>query len=330
MSINNQNTNGIVIDKEKFKKVSKKLSSSLKKVDHSNLKLTEVQELFANSLGFRNVFEFQKHIDSNIIETQKEIPTNLKAGGSLIQQLTTSQKINFLQFILKYHKKDMGLDEYEEDKHIYTIETLKFFQNYTNEIEIPQKLKKFINCDFSYQSICSISQYDEFIESLNFMKKVNNTRFRLIDKVNEHVNNVSKERYESEKEYYLEYLSPFEFFDNNNYEIYNKSWFSYHSESNYKVISDIRNIPDFYLSWFEIPIYNSLVSLLIEQGVYSFSMTDLAVYIIKVIDPHKKELLIQLLNILVEHHEFVKSFTLDINNIMKIKNSESLSVDSNI
>ena len=48
MSINNQNTNGIVIDKEKFKKVSKKLSSSLKKVDHSNLKLTEVQELFAN------------------------------------------------------------------------------------------------------------------------------------------------------------------------------------------------------------------------------------------------------------------------------------------
>lgn len=330
MSINNQNTNGIVIDKEKFKKVSKKLSSSLKKVDHSNLKLTEVQELFANSLGFRNVFEFQKHIDSNIIETQKEIPTNLKAGGSLIQQLTTSQKINFLQFILKYHKKDMGLDKYEEDKHIYTIETLKFFQNYTNEIEIPQKLKKFINCDFSYQSICSISQYDEFIESLNFMKKVNNTRFRLIDKVNEHVNNVSKERYESEKEYYLEYLSPFEFFDNNNYEIYNKSWFSYHSESNYKVISDIRNIPDFYLSWFEIPIYNSLVSLLIEQGVYSFSMTDLAVYIIKVIDPHKKELLIQLLDILVEHHEFVKNFTLDINNIMKRKNSVSLFDDGNI
>lgn len=330
MSINNQNTNGIVIDKEKFKKVSKKLSSSLKKVDHSNLKLTEVQELFANSLGFRNVFEFQKHIDSNIIETQKEIPTNLKAGGSLIQQLTTSQKINFLQFILKYHKKDMGLDEYEEDKHIYIIETLKFFQNYTNEIEIPQKLKKFINCDFSYQSICSISQYDEFIESLNFMKKVNNTRFRLIDKVNEHVNNVSKERYESEKEYYLEYLSPFEFFDNNNYEIYNKSWFSYHSESNYKVISDIRNIPDFYLSWFEIPIYNSLVSLLIEQGVYSFSMTDLAVYIIKVIDPHKKELLIQLLDILVEHHEFVKNFTLDINNIMKRKNSVSLFDDGNI
>lgn len=317
MSINNQNTNGIAIDKEKFKKVSKKLHSALKKIDHTALKLTEVQEIFANSLGFRNVFEFQNNIDLNIIETQKEIPTNLKARSSLVQQLTTSQKIKFLQFILKYHKKDMGLDEYEEDKHLYIIETLKFFQNYTNEIEIPQKLKTFINCDFSYQSICSISQYDEFIESLNFMKKVNNTR--LVAKVNEHVNNISKERYESEKEYYLEYLLPFKFFNNHNFEIYNKSWFNFFTEYEIKAIANIRNIPDFYLSWFEIPIYNRLISLLIEQGVESFSMTDLAVYITKVIDPHKKELLIQLLDILVEHHEFVKGFTLDINNIMKIK-----------
>jgi L-fucose mutarotase/ribose pyranase (RbsD/FucU family) len=328
MSINNQNTNGIVIDKEKFKKVSKKLHSALKKIDHTILKLTEVQEIFANSLGFRNVFEFQNNIDSSIVETQKEIPASLKAGSSLVQQLTTSQKIKFLQFILKYHKKDMGLDEYEEDKHLYIIETLKFFQNYTNEIEIPQKLKTFINCDFSYQSICSISQYDEFIESLNFMKKVNNTR--LVAKVNEHVNNISKERYESEKEYYLEYLLPFKFFNNHNFEIYNKSWFNFFTEYEIKAIANIRNIPDFYLSWFEIPIYNRLISLLIEQGVESFSMTDLAVYITKVIDPHKKELLIQLLDILVEHHEFVKNFTLDINNIMKRKNSVSLFDDGNI
>ena len=328
MSINNQNTNGIVIDKEKFKKVSKKLHSALKKIDHTILKLTEVQEIFANSLGFRNVFEFQNNIDSSIVETQKEIPASLKAGSSLVQQLTTSQKIKFLQFILKYHKKDMGLDECEEDKHLYIIETLKFFQNYTNEIEIPQKLKTFINCDFSYQSICSISQYDEFIESLNFMKKVNNTR--LVAKVNEHVNNISKERYESEKEYYLEYLLPFKFFNNHNFEIYNKSWFNFFTEYEIKAIANIRNIPDFYLSWFEIPIYNRLISLLIEQGVESFSMTDLAVYITKVIDPHKKELLIQLLDILVEHHEFVKNFTLDINNIMKRKNSVSLFDDGNI
>lgn len=328
MSINNQNTNGIVIDKEKFKKVSKKLHSALKKIDHTILKLTEVQEIFANSLGFRNVFEFQNNIDSSIVETQKEISASLKAGSSLVQQLTTSQKIKFLQFILKYHKKDMGLDEYEEDKHLYIIETLQFFQNYTNEIEIPQKLKTFINCDFSYQSICSISQYDEFIESLNFMKKVNNTR--LVAQVNEHVNNISKERYESEKEYYLEYLLPFKFFNNHNFEIYNKSWFNFFTEYEIKAIANIRNIPDFYLSWFEIPIYNRLISLLIEQGVESFSMTDLAVYITKVIDPHKKELLIQLLDILVEHHEFVKNFTLDINNIMKRKNSVSLFDDGNI
>ena len=329
MSINNQNTNGIVIDKEKFKKVSKKLSSSLKKVDHNNLKLTEVQELFANSLGFRNVFEFQKHIDSNIIETQKEIPTNLKSESSLVQQLTTSQKIKFLQFISKYNTNDTNVDRPEDiNRQTYIIETLKFFQDYKGETKIPTKLKQFKGSDFSYQSIYFLSQYDELIESLDFMTKINNTR--LTNNVNKYINKMSKEIYESEKEYYLEYLSSFEFFDNNNFEIYNKSWFSYHSESNSKAIPDIRNIPDFYLSWFEIPIYNSLVSLLIEQDIYSFSMTDLAVYITKIIDPHKKELLIQLLDILVEHHEFVKSFTLDINNIMKIKNSASLSVDGNI
>lgn len=319
MSINNQNTNGIVIDKEKFKKVSKKLHSALKKIDHTALKLTEVQEIFANSLGFRNVFEFQNNIDSNIIETQKEIPTNLKAGSSLVQQLTTSQKIKFLQFILKYHKKDMGLEEYEEDKQIYTIETLKFFQDYKGNDKIPTKLKKFINCDFSYQSICSISQYDEFIESLNFIKKVNNNKFRLINKVNEHVNNISKERYESEKEYYLEYLSPFEFFDNNNFEIYNLSWFHLYSGSMLEINLDIRKISDFYLSWLEIPVYQELVTLLVEQKVQSFSITDLVVYIIKVIDPHKKELLTKLLDILVEHHEFVKEFTDSIHTIMELK-----------
>lgn len=329
MSINNQNTNGIVIDKQKFKKVSKKLHSALKKIDNTTLKLTEVQEIFANSLGFRNVFEFQNNIDSNIIETQKEIPTNLKAGSSLVQQLTTSQKIKFLQFISKYNKNDTNVDRPEDvNRQTYTIETLKFFQDYKGETKIPTKLKQFMGSDFSYQSIYFLSQYDEFIESLDFMTKINNTK--LTNNVNKYINKMSKEIYESEKEYYLEYLSSFEFFNNHNFEIYNKSWFNYFSEYEIKAIADIRNIPDFYLSWFEIPIYDRLISLLIEQGIHSFSMTDLAVYITKIIDPHKKELLIQLLDILVEHHEFVKSFTLDINNIMKRKNSVSLFNDDNI
>lgn len=329
MSINNQNTNGIVIDKEKFKKVSKKLHSALKKIEHTTLKLTEVQEIFANSLGFRNVFEFQNNIDSNIIETQKEIPTNLKAGSSLVQQLTTNQKIKFLQFISKYNKNDTNVDRPEDvNRQTYIIETLKFFQDYKGETKIPTKLKQFMGSNFSYQSIYFLSQYDEFIESLNFMTKINNTK--LTNNVNKYINKMSKEIYESEKEYYLEYLSSFEFFNNHNFEIYNKSWFNYFSEYEIKAIADIRNIPDFYLSWFEIPIYNRLISLLIEQGIHSFSMTDLAVYITKVIDPHKKELLIQLLDILVEHHEFVKNFTLDINNIMKRKNSVSLFDDGNI
>ncbi|HCJ8468880.1 TPA: hypothetical protein NV714_002641 [Escherichia coli] len=329
MSINNQNTNGIVIDKEKFKKVSKKLHSALKKIDNTTLKLTEVQEIFANSLGFRNVFEFQNNIDSNIIETQKEIPASLKAGSSLVQQLTTSQKIKFLQFISKYNKNDTNVDRPEDvNRQTYIIETLKFFQDYKGETRIPPKLKQFIGGDFSYQSIYFLSQYDEFIESLYFMTKINNTT--LTNNVNKYINKMSKEIYESEKEYYLEYVSSFEFFNNHNFEIYNKSWFSYFSEYEIKAIADIRNIPDFYLSWFEIPIYNRLISLFIEQGVESFSMTDLAVYITKVIDPHKKELLIQLLDILVEHHGFVKSFTLDINDIMKIKNTVSPFDDGNI
>lgn len=329
MSINNQNTNGIVIDKEKFKKVSKKLHSALKKIDHTILKLTEVQEIFANSLGFRNVFEFQNNIDSSIVETQKEIPASLKAGSSLVQQLTTSQKIKFLQFISKYNKNDTNVDRPEDvNRQTYIIETLKFFQDYKGETKIPTKLKQFMGSDFSYQSIYFLSQYDEFIESLDFMTKINNTK--LTNNVNKYINKMSKEIYESEKEYYLEYLSSFEFFNNHNFEIYNKSWFNYFSEYEIKAIADIRNIPDFYLSWFEIPIYNRLISLLIEQGIHSFSMTDLAVYITKVIDPHKKELLIQLLDILVEHHEFVKNFTLDINNIMKRKNSVSLFDDGNI
>lgn len=327
MSINNQNTNGIVIDKEKFKKVSKKLHSALKKIDHTILKLTEVQELFANSLGFRNVFEFQQMIE-NLNEDEDKILINKKTRTSLVKNLTTVQQEEFLNFIYKYNSKKNINEKDEKNKVNYIIYALNYIKNYPDKKAIPENLIPFLDYDFSYKTMCLLSNYTEFKTSLDFILKYTNNN-KIIYFIYDY-QFINKNYYLEDNNSYLEYLSSFEFFENNNFEIYNKSWFHLYESSILAINLDIRKISDFYLSWLEIPIYQELAKLLVEQKVQSFSIMDLAVYIIKIIDPHKKELLIQLLDILVEHHEFVKSFTLDINNIMKIKNSASLSVDGNI
>lgn len=325
MSINNQNTNGIAIDKEKFKKVSKKLHSALKKIDHTALKLTEVQEIFANSLGFRNVFEFQQRI---LNEDKEKTLINKKVGISLVKNLTTVQQEKFLNFIYKYNNKKNINETNEKNKINYIIYALNYIKNYSDKKAIPENLIPFLDYDFSYKTMCLLSNYTEFKTSLDFILQYTNNN-KIIHFIYDY-QFINKNYYLEDNNSYLEYLSPFEFFDNHNFEIYNKSWFSSYSEFDYRAIAEIRNIPDFYLSWLEIPIYKQLIDILIEQDIHSFSMTDLAVYIIKIIDPHKKELLIQLLDILVEEHEFVKSFTFDINNIMKRKNSVSLFNDGNI
>ena len=62
-------TNNILsIDEAKFKKTSKKLLNKLQEIplnEIKDIKLTQVQEILAQSLGFRNMFDLQKNIFTN-------------------------------------------------------------------------------------------------------------------------------------------------------------------------------------------------------------------------------------------------------------------------
>lgn len=66
------NHNSISIDEAKFLKTSKKLLTTLSTEHKLDLKLSQMQEILAQSLGFRNLHDLQKNFTSNNVEQTEE------------------------------------------------------------------------------------------------------------------------------------------------------------------------------------------------------------------------------------------------------------------
>ena len=84
----------IMIDNEKFAKTSKKLFKALKETNLEELNLSKTQEILAESLGFRNLYELKKELNEKFIKKEKK-------RTLFLNELTSSEILRLISVLIE-------------------------------------------------------------------------------------------------------------------------------------------------------------------------------------------------------------------------------------
>lgn len=92
------------IDEVKFSKASKKLLNNLKNQHNLNLKLSEVQELLAQSLGFRNLHALQNSLSEETIKKESKFLNHHKT--QIFKNIELNQAVQIIKNLIYADDRD--------------------------------------------------------------------------------------------------------------------------------------------------------------------------------------------------------------------------------
>lgn len=325
--------NTISINNDKFKKSSKKLLSRLHDKGYSDLKLNMIQEILAESLGYRNLFELQKIFENTPGNTSEPvskshnkttiinfIPTKkTQKPFSSKNNLNLSEKKKLLQYLINSEdsgqlniRKSTSSSEAINDYLCLSFTLLTQLNNIYSNPCMPKSLVTILEKGFCYDSLKSLLNPDNIYFLYSFIKYIQE------DIKNIDVNTVTlmKKTLDAIPNYdlsfindYLKVIYKLKYLEENDLTIFDYNWINWNYPSpTIQFVDSITCIQEYYFSWFDMDSYKDLVKALYKSGIERFSLLDLLVYSIKTIDPHKKELLTNLFNHLLDNFEFTTSF----------------------
>lgn len=312
-------TNSIAIDEIKFKKTSKKLLTKLNSEESGKLKLNKVQELLAQSLGYRNLFELnqfltQENQSVSAIKQSKDKDNinkkNILMGSDfpeiirLMETLCVSEKkyvneefndilkVVACMYLLSYMKKENPscMPDNEFCKQDFSL-------TYDN---ILRNLSKGAvdNLDYAVKAVVAKTPHSFFEKSL-FLKD-----FIL----SVHERNLTSEAIQRQFVYLYQNLY---FIENYDFKIYSKEWLLNPNEisSLVQFTSEIYASDSFELSWLDMEGYKDLVRVAMRTKKDSITLSDLIIKITKTINPLKRDNLLFVYNELIRNKQLAKEIS---------------------
>lgn len=328
--MNIQNTNALFVDEKKFKKIAKNLLNKLNTIENQNFKLNSVQELLAESLGFRNYSECKKllsiknieHVSTNIdnkVEKENAFKDNIKnmtifqqkrmfkiqENGSEFKTFAASHIDPYIMTYLILANMHSNVLEnknfktyylFKDKNKIYSISHLLDFLTNNNITDLGYEILHDIKYyTLNYQKNYSFSDLDKNIE--NSLDEIT-TCF-----TNPCNNNITTSLY-------LKSLLNLE----KNYSdtlIYHSDWFQKDTDApnGYFYSDKITDSEHFYNSWLEMAEYKELVTNLLRIGVKKMTLTDLLIFMAKTVDSAKIEKLLSIYKQLNKNVEIVSEIS---------------------
>lgn len=330
--MNMQNTNAVFVDEKKFKKVAKNLLNKLNTIENQKFKLNSVQELLAESLGFRNYSECKKLLsvqnignieqisDDNDIISENEFKDKIRKMTIFQQKRMFKIQENGSEFktyaashidpyIMSYlilanihsnvveNEKFRTYDLFKDKNKIYSISHLL-------DVLTKNDIK-----NLSYNILEDISWYTNLYQhKYLFLNDLNKNIESSLDEIKFNLNNPSYNN--KTTSLYLKSLLNLE----KNYSdtlIYHSEWFKKenNSRSGYVYNDKITDNEHFYNSWLEMAEYKELVTNLLRIGVNQMTLTDLLIFMAKTVDSAKIEKLLSIYKQLNKNIEIVSEIS---------------------
>ena len=332
--MNMQNTNAVFVDEKKFKKVAKNLLNKLNTIENQKFKLNSVQELLAESLGFRNYSECKKLLsvqnignieqiscDNNIIsENENEFKDKIRKMTIFQQKRMFKIQENGSEFktyaashidpyIMSYLiLANIHSNVVENDK----FRTYDLFKDKNKIYSISHLLDVLTKNDIknlSYNILEDISWYTNLYQhKYLFLNDLNKNIESSLDEIKFNLNNPSYNNQTTSL-----YLKSLLNLDKNYSDtlIYHSEWFKKenNSRSGYVYNDKITDNEHFYNSWLEMAEYKELVTNLLRIGVNQMTLTDLLIFMAKTVDSAKIEKLLSIYKQLNKNIEIVSEIS---------------------
>lgn len=332
--MNMQNTNAVFVDEKKFKKVAKNLLNKLNTIENQKFKLNSVQELLAESLGFRNYSECKKLLSVQNIQNIEQISGDtlfISENGNEFKDKIRKMTIFQQKRMFKIQENGSEFKTYAASHidpyimsylilaniHSNVVENEKFrtydlFKDKNKIYSISHLLDVLTKNDIinlSYEILEDISWYiNVYQHKYLFLNDLNKNIESSLDEIKFNLNNPSYNN--NTTSLYLKSLLNLE----KNYSntlIYHSEWFkkNNNSMSGYVYNDKITDNEHFYNSWLEMAEYKELVTNLLRIGVNQMTLTDLLIFMAKTVDSAKIEKLLSIYKQLNKNIEIVSEIS---------------------
>lgn len=300
-------TNTICIDSAKFKKASKKLLSKLNDNFSLDLKLNQTQEILAQVLGFRNLFELQQtispgiDINSNIskpfifreleLDQAVQVIHNLMDGnGNDMWRTRAMTLINAVLKVLLYlqSKKEISIDS----------DTIRNYLYFDNLVSIYQTRKDFPE-DISSTLYSYLSSLPGF--KLDHPKQ----------------NNVVLEQHGYLQMQFSSVLSTLQKIEQNNFIIADLNWFT-EINTDLMVAPVIQELDFLEDSWLAMDECSKWINTLhSKKQLKSIYVSDLLVYVTTIISPNKRNSMNLILQSILDNYSTASNMSKQIQSRIK-------------
>jgi len=337
--MNMQNTNAVFVDEKKFKKVAKNLLNKLNTIENQKFKLNSVQELLAESLGFRNYSECKKLLSlkntencepfsndvSSIFENENEFKDKIKKMTIFQQKRMFKIQENnsgIMEGISFENQVYPYIDSYLIMANIHSNisgnENFKTYYLFKDKNEIykishllnvlTKKHMMIIGYQMQHDMELYIKNYQKDYVLLTDLNKNIESIMNSIEDNLKNPNDFNNIKYIMNN--YLKDLLNLE----ENYSdtlIYHSKWFQKDTDApnGYFYSNKITDNEHFYNSWLEMAEYKELVTNLLKIGVNQMTLTDLLIFMAKTVDSAKIEKLLSIYKQLNKNIEIVSEIS---------------------
>lgn len=300
------------IDEAKFSKASKKLLSNLKNQHDLNLKLSEAQELLAQSLGFRNLHALQSVFSVQPIEKEKQ---ELYQKPQIFQKIELDQAIQIITNLMHSGDNDMWkgraislisaimtclIHMRDEKEILLDVDIINEYMILDNLIklyktrrdfptQIRNSLRMYLNSLPGFQESAP-KQNDTVLEQHGYLQMQFTVVFYKLKKI-----------------------------ESNNFVIADSKWYDVKSSDKQSEVifkPEIEKLDFLEDSWLKTKEYEELVISMKDKN-YSFKVNDLLIYFTTIIQAGKRHRINLLLNSILDNYSIASHISKKITQALK-------------
>lgn len=337
--MNMQNTNAVFVDEKKFKKVAKNLLNKLNTIENQKFKLNSVQELLAESLGFRNYSECKKLLSVQNIQNIEQISGDthfISENGNEFKDKIRKMTIFQQKRMFKIQENNSGIMEgisFENQVYPYidsylimanihsnisendNFKTYYLFKDKNEIYKISHLLNVLTQKDImiiGYQMKHDMELYIEnYQKDYLLLTDLNKNIESIINSIEDNLKNPTY--FNNIKDIMNNYLKDLLNLEENYSDtlIYHSEWFQKDTDApnGYFYSNKITYNEHFYNSWLEMAEYKELVTNLLIIGVNQMTLTDLLIFMAKTVDSAKIEKLLSIYKQLNKNIEIVSEIS---------------------
>lgn len=340
--MNNKNT--FSIDEAKFLKTSKKLMSEINDfilqtsdIESAPFSLSKVQELLAQSLGFRNLHELQK-VFNEIDSTTKEIISSIHKPY-IFNNIEADQSVHIILNLMD----NSGSGDMWRGRALSLISfVMKILVHMRNEKEIilnSDTISEYLILD---NLIKLLKTRKDFPESIKRDLRSYLTSLPGYQEAAPKQNDVVLEQHGYLQMQFFNAINKLKNIEDNNFIIAEQSWFILDNRENFTVrgsniknsnIKKILNSTEYKAlslhpkleqcefledSWIYMPEYeNWIYTLYLKKQLNSIRISDLIIYVTTVISPTKRQQLLLVLNSILDNFSIASNISKEIIKTLK-------------